>query len=158
MGDGEHRKIIESYAEKNGVANLSFEGNRKNIADYYKKSKILCMTSAYEGWPMVLAEAMAYGCVPVSFNQGGQADIISHLSTGFLAQYDDNLETRARNLANGIIWAVKMASDPDSLKEIRLRMKKSVEDKFSYKKIVKAYISLIQKAQQDLATAERDRK
>lgn len=68
LGDGEHRDIIERYAEKKGVANLSFEGNRKNVADYYRKAKLLCMTSAYEGWGMVLTEAMAYGCVPVVYD------------------------------------------------------------------------------------------
>lgn len=67
VGDGEDRKFIDRYAQKKGINNLTFEGSRSNMEDYYRRSKILCMTSAYEGWPMVLAEAMAYGCVPVVF-------------------------------------------------------------------------------------------
>ena len=68
LGDGEHRDLITQYAERQGVNNLEFKGNVKNIADYYKRAKILCMTSAYEGWPMVLMEAMSFGCIPVAYD------------------------------------------------------------------------------------------
>lgn len=68
VGEGEHSEWIKRYALKKKVSGLSFEGSRKNVEDYYKRAKILCMTSAYEGWPMVLAEGMAYGCVPVAYD------------------------------------------------------------------------------------------
>lgn len=67
-GDGPDRDQLEKYAFKKKIKNLHFLGNMKNISDLYPKSKILCMTSLYEGWPMVLTEAMAHGCVPVVFN------------------------------------------------------------------------------------------
>lgn len=67
VGAGEDAESIKKYAGRMGVKNLSFEGNRKNIEDYYRRAKILAMTSAYEGWGMVIPEAMAYGCVPVVY-------------------------------------------------------------------------------------------
>lgn len=68
VGGGEHGSIIEKYALRKKVKNLCFEGSKKNVEVYYKRAKILCLTSIYEGWGMVLTEAMAYGCVPVVFD------------------------------------------------------------------------------------------
>lgn len=68
IGDGPHRKIFEDYARKRGSQDLEFVGNSKKVAEYYDKAKFLCMTSLYEGWPMVLAESIAYGCVPLVYD------------------------------------------------------------------------------------------
>lgn len=68
VGDGESRDAMEAYARKTKAVRLSFEGNRENVRDYYKRAKIFCMTSCYEGWPMVLMESMAFGCVPIVFD------------------------------------------------------------------------------------------
>lgn len=68
LGDGEDREHIKDYARRKGVKNIEFKGNVSNVRDYYRKAKILCMTSAYEGWPMVLAEGMACSCVPVAYD------------------------------------------------------------------------------------------
>ena len=37
----------------------------QNPTEYYKKAVCSCMTSNYEGFSMVLIEAMQYGCVPL---------------------------------------------------------------------------------------------
>lgn len=68
VGDGQHADYIKEYARKKRVGNLDFVGNKKNVQDYYKEAKIFCMTSTYEGWPMVLAEAMACRCVPIAYD------------------------------------------------------------------------------------------
>lgn len=85
IGDGPHREIFESYAIKKSVESLEFVGSKKNISEYYKKSKILCLTSLYEGWGMVLTEAMASECVPVAFDSYESIhDIINSGENGFL--------------------------------------------------------------------------
>lgn len=97
LGDGEDRRYIENYASKKKVENFYFEGIRKNISDYYAKAKLLCMTSTYEGWPMVLAEAMAYGCVPVAYNSFEAVnDIVVSGESGILVSpFDTNAMARA---------------------------------------------------------------
>lgn len=35
---------------------------------FYRDASILCLTSDFEGWGMVLTEAMTFGAVPVAFN------------------------------------------------------------------------------------------
>lgn len=99
VGDGEHREYIESYARKKGVGKLTFEGNRNDVEAYYRKAKILCMTSAYEGWGMVLVEAMAYGCVPVAFDSYEAVHDIIHSGENGLLAKAFNAKDMARKIA-----------------------------------------------------------
>ena len=68
IGSGEHENYIRQYVAKRKVENISFIGPRNDVQDFYRRSKIFCMTSSYEGWPMVLMETMAFGCVPVVYD------------------------------------------------------------------------------------------
>lgn len=76
IGDGPHRKIFEAYARKKCVTDLEFLGSTNNIEEYYSRAKLLCMTSLYEGWPMVLPESIFLGCLPVLYNSFEAAPII----------------------------------------------------------------------------------
>lgn len=67
-GDGEHSDLIMDYARSRGAEGLKFAGPVEDIGALYRMAKIYCMTSAYEGWGMVLTEAMAWGCVPVAYD------------------------------------------------------------------------------------------
>ncbi|MCH5232312.1 MAG: glycosyltransferase [Muribaculaceae bacterium] len=68
VGDGPHDHQIKAYARKCSVRNLIFMGNKPEISDFYKQAKILCITSLYEGWPMVIPEAVSFGCLPVMYD------------------------------------------------------------------------------------------
>lgn len=67
VGDGKDRTIYEKMVERQKIPNISFEG-RQNSLPYYLKSSIFLMTSAYEGFPMTILEAMQCGCPPIAFN------------------------------------------------------------------------------------------
>ena len=62
VGDGPDRAAYE--ASLAGVPRVVFHGFQ-NPAPFYAKAKILVMTSDFEGFPLVLVEAMSAGCVPV---------------------------------------------------------------------------------------------
>ena len=63
-----------------------FEGF-KDPKPYYQKAKIICLTSIYEGWGMVLTEAMQFGCVPIAFDSfPAIRDIIIPNETGILVK------------------------------------------------------------------------
>ncbi|MCH5229064.1 MAG: glycosyltransferase [Muribaculaceae bacterium] len=127
------------------LVNLGLLRGEKELARIYCEADILVSSSSYETLPGTLVEAQAYGCIPVCFDRGGQGDIIQHEDTGFMVKYDDNLNIRACNLAEGIIQAVKVIENPACLEEFKIKMKESVTRKFSYSSIASRYIDLIDK-------------
>jgi glycosyltransferase involved in cell wall biosynthesis len=69
LGDGPDRASIEHLIERKGGAerlNIKMLGFVESTS-YFRSASILGLTSRFEGWPMVLLEAMSMGCVPVSF-------------------------------------------------------------------------------------------
>ena len=67
-----------------GIPNIRFEGFR-NPLQYQLESSIFCLTSSYEGWAMVLTEAMQCGTVPIAFNSFASiTEIIDNGRNGIL--------------------------------------------------------------------------
>jgi len=71
----------------NFLSQLSLQDQRQDPEKYYKKASILCMTSSFEGFGLVLVEAQTYGVVPVAFNSfSSVTDVIHNGETGFLVE------------------------------------------------------------------------
>ena len=68
LGDGTERTRLETFAREHGLSNVSFEGYQSNPVPYFQRAKIFAFPSRFEGWGLVLVEAMAQGCVPVAFD------------------------------------------------------------------------------------------
>ena len=89
VGDGEDLEYYKRLAKKYKLNNISFEG-RQNPLDYYKKGQILMLTSAYEGFGMVILEAQQMGCVPVVFDSYQSVyDLIDDGRNGILVKNND---------------------------------------------------------------------
>lgn len=65
VGDGPVRSKLEKYAGK--MRGVEFTGYTTSPSDYYRKAKILLLTSRFEGYPMALIEAQRFGVVPVAY-------------------------------------------------------------------------------------------
>jgi glycosyltransferase involved in cell wall biosynthesis len=50
-----------------GLERIEFVGYRDPV-EYYKRASALCLVSAYEGFPMVIPEAMQFGCIPFVYD------------------------------------------------------------------------------------------
>lgn len=70
VGSGKDEKYYYWLAQKYNLQRISFEGNQ-DPRPYYKRASIMMLTSGYEGWPMVLMEAMPMGCCCLSFDSFG---------------------------------------------------------------------------------------
>jgi glycosyltransferase involved in cell wall biosynthesis len=66
VGDGEQRINLETLAKSLQLKNVFFRGFQDSTA-YYRTASILCLTSTYEGAPMVIPEAQSHGTVPIVF-------------------------------------------------------------------------------------------
>lgn len=105
--------------------------DRRRLASLYAHADAVISTSQYETLPGTLIEGMAAGCVPVTFGRGGQADIVDHLDTGYIARYGDPVD-----FASGIEFALGCAD------EDRDRRSATVADRFSDDAVASEYIDL----------------
>jgi glycosyltransferase involved in cell wall biosynthesis len=75
---------LKKLAQELSLKNVEFAGNI-NPQPLYEECRIFCLTSEYEGFPVVLGEAMQYGLVPVVFGSfDAAADIIDHEKNGII--------------------------------------------------------------------------
>ena len=90
VGDGPLRGFVENKIRQLGLKQIKIVGARLNVEDYYQSSTFLLMTSIFEGFGLVLTEAMYYGVVPLAFESFPTLrDIINHGKNGFCVKpYD----------------------------------------------------------------------
>jgi glycosyltransferase involved in cell wall biosynthesis len=86
VGGGVQLENAIELASKMRLKNIYFEGFQEPW-NYYQKASLFCMTSSFEGFPMVLVEAMQYGVIPFAFNSFiSVTDIIDDDTNGILIQ------------------------------------------------------------------------
>ncbi|PJJ71830.1 poly(glycerol-phosphate) alpha-glucosyltransferase [Diaminobutyricimonas aerilata] len=88
-GDGELRSRIERAAAlSEGVVRL--HGHDPDARRRLEEASFLLLTSRSEGFPLVLVESMAAGCLPIAYDISyGPADIIRHGRNGMLVPSGD---------------------------------------------------------------------
>lgn len=88
-GSGEIKEQLQERINEKGISNtLILNEPTSDIIDKYLESSIYIMSSRFEGFPMVLLEAMSCGLPCVSFDcPNGAKDIIEDGRNGFLVEY-----------------------------------------------------------------------
>ncbi|MCM1152111.1 MAG: glycosyltransferase [Muribaculum sp.] len=114
----------------------------ENIRDLYTDSDILVSTSLYETLPGTLVEAQAYGAIPVSFNRGGQPDIVEDGKTGFLADLSSDFNESVQSIGEALLRSIKVATDPKARRTMQNAMLENVRTKFEASVVAKKYIRL----------------
>lgn len=90
VGDGTLRRQLEEQAHALGIQDrVRFLGWRADLPRIYAATDVFLLTSANEGTPVALIEAMASGVAGVSTDVGGVGDVISSDSVGLLAPAGD---------------------------------------------------------------------
>lgn len=91
FGQGEWHDMLQQMIIEKGLSNtLRINKPTNAIWDEYANSSILVMTSNYEGFGMVIVEAMACGVPAIAFDcKCGPKDIIRHGENGLLVKNGD---------------------------------------------------------------------
>lgn len=104
IGDGEDEKKLKQQAKNLGIYNrIEFIAATKNINKYYETASFYCMSSRFEGLPMVLLEAQAFGLPIVAFDcDTGPSEIITNNINGYLCNQNncEDLSSALNNMMN----------------------------------------------------------
>jgi len=89
-GDGDLLEPLKAQAAALGIApSVIFAGHRTDVPAILAATDVLCISSNYEGTPLVLFEAMAAGKAVVSTAVDGCAEVIEEGLTGLLVPARD---------------------------------------------------------------------
>ena len=85
VGSGEEESALKKRIEKRNLINIKIVGATNEIEVLYKKAKLYLSTSRFEGLPMTMIEAQAFGLPIISYDYDtGPSDIITNGKNGFL--------------------------------------------------------------------------
>ena len=130
VGDGQDRKIVEEKIRELGLEeNIVLFGNMLNPYKVLKSSKVMILTSIYEGTPMCALEAIACNVPGVSTRVDGLIKIIKQGELGYLS--NDNEE-----LAEKIVYILENEKE-------RKRLSKNIEKANKYINNMEKYIMTI---------------
>ena len=97
-GEGSLRPKMENFIKEKQIKNVEFMGFSKDMNQEFAKSSITVSTSDCEGYPMVVAEAIASkNAIATTRSDGGIWDMIIENKTGLVSD-----RNRADLLANNI--------------------------------------------------------
>jgi glycosyltransferase involved in cell wall biosynthesis len=90
LGDGDDRSRLEQRAHELGLArSCLFVGYQEDVAPWYAICDAVVLTSASEGTPVTIIEALAAGRPVVATRVGGVPDVVDEGETGFLVRPRD---------------------------------------------------------------------
>ena len=134
IGDGSQRRILEDMVRQKGLnSKVFFLGWRKNPYKYIARSKIFAFTSLWEGFGLVLSEAMVLGKPIVAFNtEGGHQEVLKECCP--LIEYP-NEELYAEEV-------IKLLTEEGYYNSLTGRVKERVK-KFYPEAVAEQYLRLI---------------
>jgi glycosyltransferase involved in cell wall biosynthesis len=120
VGEGEERADLTEFVIENKLADsVELVGNTTDVSKYYKEAEIFCLSSRYEGFGMVLIEALAFGLPIASFDyEVGPAEILE--DTGSILVPKNNVHLLAESLIN-------LMNDKERRKNIGLKSKQKAD-------------------------------
>lgn len=132
-------RFIKRYTDGIEEDNVLFLDTVDNdlLPGIYSLSDFLLITSVYENLPTVLLESMSCGCIPISTDVGGIAEVIEEGVNGFLINSHDKDEfiNKINNILN---------SGETKLNKLRDNAIDTLRKGFSNEIIRRQYISLIE--------------
>jgi glycosyltransferase involved in cell wall biosynthesis len=126
----EHRKYCNFLGE---IA------DEKRVSEIYDNSDILLLVSRYEGFPLVIMEAMAHGVVTISTDVGGISEHIRNGYNGFLIK-NESEGLIVKNVCNVIN---ELASNEHLMEKISTEAYKYAKMNFNCENFCSKYRNLV---------------
>jgi len=124
VGSGPMGSAVEERRAANGLeSRLELTGWVDDPAEYYSASKVYVLTSAREGIPLTLLEAMAVGTPAVVPHVGSVTDAVSHGENGLVVGEAD---------PEAVADAIERLLEDNALRERLASNAPGVRDSFSY--------------------------
>lgn len=101
LGEGIERKNLEKYIKENNLENnTQLLGFKENPYSYLKEADIFVSSSRYEGYPLVLCEAVCLGKPIIATNCTGPKEILENSRYGLMAEVEnvDDLAEKMKKL------------------------------------------------------------
>ena len=129
VGDGPDREELERSAHRLGIAQRClFLGYQDDVAMFYNAIDALILSSANEGTPVSVIEALAAQRPAVATRVGGVSDVIRHDVDGFLVELGD-ADAIAEHLA-------ELAGDPERRAEMGAKGRAHVLPRYAVERLV----------------------
>lgn len=127
VGDGELRKELEYLVDSLRLGRcVRFLGIKENIPDWLNAADVFVLSSAWEGFGLVVAEAMACEKIVVATNSGGVGEVLG--DCGFLVPTGDS-QALSLSLRDALNLPEIEASELGRRARVRVVEKFSIVDK-----------------------------
>jgi len=135
VGEGGLQEQLESQAEDLGVSRqVHFLGLRTDIPDVLGATDVFVLSSAWEGNPLSMMEAMAAGLPIVSTAVGGVPDLIANGREGFLVPPGD-----VKGFSGAMTFLLR---DRETRRSMGTAAARRAKENFDVSKMVRAYEQL----------------
>lgn len=129
VGSGPKEEEIKALLEELDLTErVMLTGLQTDTVSYFSVMDIFMMSSAFEGLPIALLEAMSMKCAVVSTKAGGVVEVISEPENGLLCEVGD-INCLAEK-------ATKLIENKTYREKLQLEARTSVETKFSLEAMV----------------------
>lgn len=135
FGQGEWKDMLEKLIQEKGLTQTAHINRPTNaIGKEYSRSALLAMSSHYEGFPMVMIEAMACGLPVVTFDyKCGPRDIIDDGVNGLLVKEGD---------IKGLAAAMMKVMENEELRQRMSQQARKVTERYSEEVVMRQWVSL----------------
>ena len=137
VGDGENRTQLQNLIDYYGIGDsITLCPPSNNIEGIYNNASIIALSSRYEGLPMILLEAQAYGLPIVAFDcKCGPSDVVTNGVDGYLVAEGD---------CHALSLKLSMVMENESLRQQMGREARKNSSRYSEENIMSKWNTLFQ--------------
>lgn len=135
VGHGAERPQLDALVAELGIEkNITFWGERLDVAGFFSAADIYCMSSFSEGLPMSLLQAMSAGLPAIVTDVGGMAEVVRNANAGLTTPVAD-----PQAMAEAM---VQLASDPIRRSVFAENAKIAYQQHFTLERMNASYMEL----------------